>query len=127
MTNYKPKTAKAYAFFHYKGKMADILDELPRARQLAKTPMSLEIKASKVNLLDCSNDSALAKIVEDAKSKHITHVLEATSPYLGNRKTAEELYAVLGNIFNSPLYAKNDPLLGGVTYRQGDKYVFMRK
>ena len=119
---------RAYVFSYYKGKIEDVIDELPRAQQLAETAPGLKIDViAKLDDLADSNDPKLTKVVQDAQHNRMNYALRATLPNAGNRKTAEELNRVLANIHTSPLYGENDLLLGGIAYKHGDEYIFLRR
>ncbi len=120
------KEGKAYGFFYCRSKTEDVLDELPRARSLANTPKELSLDLKDINKWDTKGDSKLAKIVEKAKSSQMSHVLSASMPYTGSRKVANELSAIMRNIYASPIYEKGEPFCGGIVYERGGKYVFKR-
>ncbi len=92
---------RAYGFFYYAGKDS-ISEVLPQIREGTKTPSELTLDlVAGVDNLDTENDSALVEIVQKAKRQHMTHVLKATLPGMGNRRTAN----FLGNIMNG-VYAE---------------------
>ena len=117
---------KAYGFFNYAGKRS-ISEVLPKIREGTKTPPELTLDLVEgVDNLDTENDSALVKIVQQAKQHRMSHVLTATLPDIGNRRTAN----FLGNIMNgihSELYDKTEPFYAGIVYKRGEQYVFRRE
>jgi len=116
---------KAYGFFHYAGKKS-IPKALPQIREKTKTPPELTLDIVEgVDNLDTEDDSALVEIVQQAKRQHISHVLKATLPGLGNRRAANFLSNVMGGLY-AKLYDKSEPFCGAVTYKRGERYVFMR-
>ena len=120
------KEGKAYGFFYCQGKIEDVLDELPRARNLANAPKGLSLDLKDIDNFDTQGDSKLVKIVERAKASQMSHVLSASTPSMGNRKVANELGAVMSNIYTSPLYTREEPFCAGIVYQRGGKYVFKR-
>ncbi len=117
---------KAYGFFYYAGKRS-ISEVLPQIREKTETPSKLTLDLVEgVDNLDTENDSALVKIVEQAKRQHMSHVLKATLPDMGNRRAAN----FLGNIMNgvyTELYAKSEPFYAGIAYKRGEQYIFRRE
>lgn len=116
----------AYGFFFYAGKRS-ILEVLPRIRKGTKTPPELTLDLIEgLNNLDTANDSALVDIVEQAKQHHMSHVLKANLPEVGNRRTANFLGNIMSGIYRE-LYDKSEPFNSGIVYKRGDKYVFRRE
>jgi len=117
---------EAYAFFYYQGKTQDVLDVLPDIREKTETPSGLGLDlVGGVENLDVKGDFALVEIVQKAKRQHMSHVLKATLPDMGNRRAAN----FLGNIMNGIyvcLYEPKEPLYAGIVYKRGPKYVFRR-
>ena len=118
------KVGRAYGFFAYDGKTENVLDELPRARNLAQTPNEMGLELTEVDNLHIGEDSALAGIVEKAKQQNMTHALEASMPGVGNRKVSGEVAAIMNNIYASPLYAPGEQFCAGIVYKRGEKYCF---
>ncbi len=125
---YKKETpvGKAYGFFYYSGRTKNISEVLPNIRERTETPSELTLDLVEgVDNLDAENDSALVKIVKRAKQQHMSHVLKATLPGMGNRKAAN----FLGNIMNglyTGLYNESEPYYAGIVYARGEQYVFRR-
>lgn len=127
----KPKkeesVGKAYGFFYYAGRTNTISKVLlPQIRKCTKTPSELSLDLVEgVDNLDTENDSALVKIVQQAKRQHMSHAMKATLPGMGNRRAAN----FLGNIMigvRTNLYDKSEPFYAGIVYRRGEEYVFRR-
>ncbi len=121
------KTGKAYGFFYYKGKAKDISERLPYIRDKYETPSELNLNLTEgMDNLDATKDSALVEIVEQAKRQHMSHVLEATLPNVGNKMTADLLGDIMTGI-NFSLYDKEEPFYAGIVYKRGEQYIFRRK
>ena len=125
---YKKETpvGKAYGFFYYSGRTKNISGVLPNIRERTETPSELTLDLVEgVDNLDTKKDSELVKIVARAKQQHMSHVLKATLPGIGNRKAAN----FLGNIMNglyTGLYNESEPFYAGIVYNRGEQYVFRR-
>ncbi len=125
--NEAAKVGRAYGFFAYGGKTADIQDELGRARHDAQTPEEMELKLVEgAENVDTRGDSELVKVVERAKQQGMTHAFEASMPNVGNRRVSTELCAVMQNVYQSPLYSLGEQFSAGIVYKRGDKYCFRR-
>jgi len=119
------KTGRAYGFFYYNGKKS-ILEVLPQIREVTKTPSELTLDLVEgADNLDTENDSALVEIVQQAKRQHMSHVLRATLPGIGNRRTANFLGNVMNGIYTK-LYYKSEPFYAGIVYKRGEQYIFRR-
>lgn len=118
---------RAYGFFVYNGKIADIQSELPKARKIAQVPEELILRLTKgVDSVDTRGDSELVQVVKMAQIAGMTHAIEASMPHVGNRKVSNELNTILNNIYASPLYAFSEQFSGEIVYKRGDKYCFKR-
>ena len=123
VTQSKGSVGEAYGFFHYKGKKS-ISEVLPQIREGTETPSELTLDlVDGVDNLDTGNDSALVGIVQQAKRQHMSHVLKATLPGMGNRRAANFLGNIMNGIYTE-LYDKSDPFYAGIVYKRGDQYVF---
>ena len=116
---------EAYGFFYYPGGKS-IAEVLPQIRDGTETPSELILDLIEgVENLDTKNDSALVEIVQQAKRQNMSHVLKATLPNMGNRRTANFLGNIMNGIY-SELYDKSEPFYAGIAYKRGEQYVFRR-
>ncbi len=126
MAKMAKQVGKAYGFFHYAGRKNSILDVLPQIREGTETPLELGLDLVEgVDNLDTENDSALVKIVQQAKRQHMSHVLKATLPGTGNRRAANFLGNIMSGIYTD-LYDRSEPFYAGIVYKRGEQYVFRR-
>ena len=117
---------RAYGFFHYAGKDS-IQEVLPQIREGTNTPPELTLDLVEgVDNLNTENDSALVEIVQQAKQRHMNHIVKATLPDVGNRRTAEFLGDIIGGIYTN-LYDKSEPFYGSIVYKRGEQYIFRRE
>jgi len=116
---------KAYGFLYYAGKTRHISEALPQIREGTETPKKLKINVEDIDNFDARGDSKLTKILEQAKSSHMSHVIEATLPDMKNVRAANYLGNIMIGIY-SELYGKKEPFNAGIVYKRGDKYVFRR-
>ncbi len=118
---------KAYGFFYYAGRTRHITEVLPQIREGTETPKELGLRVIEgVENLNVHGDSKLAAIVAQAKSQHMSHVIEATLPDMKNVRAANCLGNVMGGI-SQELYDSSEPFYAGITYKRGEQYVFRRK
>jgi hypothetical protein len=54
------------------------------------------------------------------------YVIRASLPETANKAVADELAAIVNQMYNSPLYEENEPFRGIVTYHQGGKYILRK-
>lgn len=133
------KTGKAYGFFYYKGKAEDISEKLPYIRDMYETPSDLELSLTegvckfigtsilgRKALAGKPIDTQLRDVATQAKRQHMSHVLEATLPNVGNKMTADLLGDIMTGV-NFSLYDKEEPFYAGIVYKRGEQYVFRRK
>jgi hypothetical protein len=116
---------KAYGFLYYAGRTKHISEVLPQIREGTETPSKLKLKVENIENFDSHGDSQLTKILEQAKSSHMSHVIEATMPDMKNLRAANYLGNVMNGIY-SELYSQSEPFNAGIVYKRGDKYVFRR-
>ncbi len=116
---------KAYGFLQYSGKNRDLVRAFPAIVKRENFPQSctfslLEIAAFK------TEDSALARLVEEARECDRTHILEGSIDNSSNRKAA----MFVGDIFNGvymTLFNQGDPFSAEIVYQRAGRYVFRRK
>ena len=115
---------QAYGFFYYPGKTADIRKALPYIRAKTETPdeLVLDVIAGVTNV-STQFDPALEEIIEKARRRHLSHVLRAQLPGLGNRRAANFLGNVMTGVYKS-LYNSQEPFYAGIVYKRGYMYVF---
>lgn len=117
---------EAYGFFYYGKDTQDIKKELPSIKDCAQTPSALELTLTEGVRNITTNDPALLSIIKKAEKYHMSHVLKATMPNVGNRRVAQELGDIM-NVMYMQFYAQNEPFNAGIVYKIGEKYVFRRE
>jgi len=117
------KTGKAYAFFYCKASKEQIESELPTIRELVRTPSKLELSLTE-GTDNIQDDEKLTALAQEAKQTGLNYTLQATYPNATNKKTADELAAILNQAYQSPLYADKEEFRGGIIYKEKDEYVF---
>ena len=119
----KSSVGRAYGFFYYAGKDS-ISEVLPQIREGTEIPSELTLDlVAGVDDLDTENDSALVEIVQHAKRQHMSHVLKATLPGIGNQRTADFLGNIMNGVYTT-LYDQSEPFYAGIVYKKGKQYVF---
>lgn len=117
---------EAYCFFHYSGKES-ISKVLPQIKEMTESPKEISLAFTEgLDNLDIQNDSALAVIAKQAKIQHLNHVLKATLPSAGNRRTSGFLGNIMNGIYTN-LYEPTEPFYAGIVYKRGQQYVFKRE
>jgi len=114
---------KAYGFFDCTYSKEKIEQELPKAKELAKTPSELELSLIE-GTENLRGDNDLMSIARDAKRSGMKYVFEATYDGETNEKTADELEVILNMVYASPLFEKGEKFYGKVVYEDKGKYVF---
>ena len=121
------KTGEAYGFLYCSNTTQRIIDELADTREITQTPSMLGFDlVAQVDQIDTSKDSALANMVEKAKSNKMSHVIKASMPDASNRRVAGLLCNVIDGLYASPLYQEGEPYCADVVYKRGNQYVFDR-
>jgi len=120
------KIGEAYGFFYYGGKTNQIFRALPQIRELTESPLELTLDLVEgVDNLNTGNDPALVEVVQRAKEQHMSHVLKATLPGMGNRRAANFLGNIMIGVYDK-LYDESEPFNAGIAYKRGEQYVFRR-
>ena len=125
------KTGKAYAFFDCKASKAHIEATLPDIRDAVQTPGELELSLTEGmdELIGFRGalrltDPRLSQIAKQAKEANMGYVMQAFYPNATNRKTADELSAILNQAYQSPLYSRDEQFRGEIVYEENGEYVF---
>lgn len=113
----------AYAFFYCKETIEKVINELYCIRAEVHTPQNLELIVTD-NLNTISTDEELSNIIEDSKNYGINYGLKATYPHETNKKTADELAAILNQAYQSPLFKSNEEFNGAIVYKENNSYIF---
>jgi hypothetical protein len=117
------KTGKAYAFFYCKASKVEIEAELPTIRELVRTPSKLELSLTE-GTDNTQGDEKLKALAQEANQAGLNYMLHATYPNATNKKTADEVAAILNQAYQSPLYADKEEFRGDIVYKEKDEYVF---
>lgn len=121
---------KAYAFFDCRASKEKIETELNYIRDAVETPRELELSLTE-NLDELIGfrgalrliDPNLSQIAREAKEAGIRYAMEAKYPNATNKKTADELSAVLNQAYQSDLYQKDEGFRGWIFYEDNGQYV----
>ncbi len=116
----------AYCFFSY-GHERSIERSLSYLRVGAEIPSEtiLEVIVG-VHNVDTTKDPALVEVVEWALEQKRSHVLKASLPESGNRRTAN----IVGDLMNAiyqDLFYSGESLYSTVAYKRGERYVVKRR
>jgi hypothetical protein len=114
---------KAYAFFYCKASKVEIEAELPTIRELVRTPSKLELSLTE-GTDNTQGDEKLKALAQEANQAGLNYMLHATYPNATNKKTADEVAAILNQAYQSPLYADKEEFRGDIVYKEKDEYVF---
>ena len=118
------KTGEAYAFFNCDASKKEIEAGLPEVRSKVKTPSKLELSLFEgMELLE--GDLEIWNIGQEAKEAGIRYSMVARFPGQGNKKTADELSAIMNQAYYN-FQIPNDGNLKIFWYRNGDGYVSRR-
>ncbi|MEW6035862.1 MAG: hypothetical protein AB1529_04575 [Candidatus Micrarchaeota archaeon] len=120
---YGRKPGKAHAFFFCSAPKAALEAELPRIRELARTPPLLELTLRE-DPTELLKDKALMPAVIMARQCGRNFFIEAELPGAGNKATADELANLLENARQPPLYPEGEQLRMEILYKVGSNYVF---
>lgn len=118
------KTGKAYGFFNCRASREEIEAELPAFRDLAQTPSELELSLTE-GMDELKRVSDLIPIVKKAEKAGMRYAMEATYPNATNKKTADELSAILNQAYQA-LYEKGEEFRGEIAYKEKGEYVFRK-
>ncbi len=120
-----PKIGRAYGFFNCNAEKEKVENEFSTVRELVRTPREMELYFSEdMDSLKNENDIDLTPIIEKAKEAGMRYVLKAEYPRATNRKTADNLAAILNQLYNTPLYSEGENFNGEIVYKKGCAYVF---
>ena len=121
MTNQK---GEAYAFFNCNAGYDEIIKELPRARRLAETPSALELSLfDGVDKLE-GKDPRLDEVVSGAKYNGLRYSMKASLGGATDKLVADELTAILRNVYQSELYQKGETGNRAIVYQEKGEYIF---
>jgi hypothetical protein len=117
------QVGEAYSFFYCNASKSKIDAEIPIIRKMAKIPSQLEL--SLVQGMDnVVGDKKLIALSKEAKQDGINYMLQAKYPNKTNEETANELNAVMVQMYPSPLYKTKEAFRGAIVYKEKNHYVF---
>ncbi len=116
-------TGKAYGFFNCNQPKDAINAEVPSLRRAVGTPNALELTLIE-GVENLSAPRGLKPLVEEARQAGVQYVFEARYEGATHRQTADELAAVLNQMYNSGLYQEDEDLFMNIVYQAGNHYVF---
>ena len=117
-------TGKAYAFFDCKASKEAIEKELPAIRRFARTPSRLELSLME-GVDGIKGDEKLHTIVEQARQASIRYALEATLPRATHEATADEVAAIINQMYHTDLYEDGAQFNGEIVYQNEEgNYIF---
>lgn len=122
-TKKETPTGQAYGFFYCGASPQAVKNELPKIRNLVKTPSPLELSLTGTQDLK-PGDPRLDALAQEADRAGLNYVVQATYPGQPNRTAANEVAAVLDQGYQSPLYRPKEPFKGAITYREKGRPVF---
>ncbi len=117
------KIGKAYGFFYCNASKEKIEAELPVVRKYTKTPSELELSLIK-GVENLKGDPDLMSIAKTAEESSMNYVIEAIYPNATNRKTADELAAILINTSNLLFCMTDEHIRGEIVYKEKGEYIF---
>ncbi len=117
------KMGTAYGIFKCNAEKEKIENEFPTVRELVQTPREMELYLSE-GMDSLKGDGALVPIAKEARESGMRYVLKAEYPRATNRKTADELAAILNQLYNTSLYSEGEIFYGGIVYKKGRAYIF---
>ncbi len=113
---------EAYAFFNCNASKREIEGELPKIRNLVRTPSRLELKLME-GMDQLKGDKGILEIASEAKEAGIRYAIQARLPGATNEGTADEVSGILNQAYQSPLYQDGEGFVGQIFYRDGNNYV----
>ncbi len=115
-------TGKAYAFFGCRATKDQIEGQLPLIRGLSQAPENLQLTLYGID--NFGGDIEFSRFITPAKKRGNEYVLEAAYPAATNEETADNLAAIMNNLYSgSPLFEKGDEYRGEIVYKKGDKFM----
>ena len=114
---------EAYGFFYCDASKQEIETELPKIRELVRTPYQLELSLIE-GMDNIKGDEKLTALAQEAKQYGINYILKATYPNKTNKDTAAEVAPILNQLYQSPLYETNAPFKGAIVHEENGEYVF---
>ncbi|MEK6894373.1 MAG: hypothetical protein AABX10_02830 [Nanoarchaeota archaeon] len=111
---------EAYAFFDCDASKEDIEKEIPLIRRVAQTPNELELGL--LRLIDEMSLNVYTGLRE-TRDIGMKYIMKANYPNATNSKTADELAAVLNQIYQSPFFKPGDDFRGSIYYKEKGKYI----
>ena len=124
---YEPiPVGEAYAFFHCGASRDEIKTRLPRIRELTQTPSELELYLYEGNKIfkKLKGDSKLDAMSEDIREAGINYLLHGYYPTQTNKQTADELAAVMINLYGSGIFGDDNKFARAIVYKDKNEYVF---
>jgi hypothetical protein len=118
---------KAYGFFDCRASKEEIETELPAIRESTKVPAELRLSLYEGMdgfMNDIKDDPELVDLTKRAETAGMRYVLDATLPCAGNETTADEVAAVLIQVYQTPFFRNREEFRGEIAYKQDGKYLF---
>jgi hypothetical protein len=114
---------EAYGFFKCNASAEEIESEFPIIRRLSLTPSELELYL--IEEKDFKKDKTLNNyIFKNFGVFGVNYTLKARYPNATNLQTADELSAILNQIYKSPLYEPGEKFFGDICYKNKGRYEF---
>ena len=114
---------RAYGFFYCDASKQEIETELPKIREMVKTPSKLELSLIE-GMDNIRGDENLTAIAQEAKQDGMNYVLKGIYPSGTNKETADEVASIFNQAYQSSLYETNASFRGEVVYEEKGDYVF---
>ncbi len=124
---YEPiPVGEAYSFFHCDTSREQIKMTLPRVRELTQTPSELELYLYEGDEIfkKLEGNTKLTGMSEDIKEAGINYLLHGYYPTQTNKQTADELAAVMINLYGSGIFADDNKFARAIVYKDKNEYVF---
>ena len=122
-------TGEAYGFFYCNAPKYEVEEQLPQAREKARTPNKLELTLVEGIYPEHFDDPELKELAYQASNMGNNYTMTAHLPDATNEKTAHELGDIQNVLYQSPLQSKfhkdDGEFWGGIVYKEGAKYQFL--
>ncbi len=124
---YEPiPVGEAYSFFHCNASRKQIENTLPTVRELTLTPNELELYLYEGDRIfeKLKGDSKLNAMSEVIKEEGINYLLHSYSPTQTNKQTADELAAIMINLYGSGVFGDDNKFARAIVYKEKGDYIF---
>lgn len=112
---------KAYGFFYCDASKQELETELPKFRELSKTPSDLEITLTE-GMDNVQGEEKLTALAQKAKQAGMNYMMQAAYPGKTNIHAADEAAMILNHWYLSSLGDPEKRIR--LVYEQDGKYVF---